>query len=79
MIRTIVRSARQDALEATKPSFVFYFVDEPQYATRDKRGTLAHMIKCYRADRRRFHVKRDGLHRYLITCGNATACIEARA
>ncbi len=79
MIKTIVRSARQDALEASKPSFVFYFMDSPQYVTRDRRGTLAHMLKCYRANPRFYQIKRDGMHRYLITCGLGVACIEARA
>ena len=78
MISTIIHSARQDALEPRKPAFWFYFIDEPQYGTPEKRGKLAHMLKCYRAAPDRYSVRKVGLHRYLITCGSAVACIEAQ-
>ena len=80
MIRTIIRNARQDALESQKPVFVFYFADEPQYAAQDARGRLAHMLKCYRAAPDRYSVRKAGLHHYVVTMphSTATAIIEAR-
>jgi hypothetical protein len=80
MIKTIIRNARQDALEPQKPTFVFYFADEPQYAAQDARGRLAHMLKCYRAAPTRYFVRKAGLHRYEITLrgSSAVAVIEAR-
>ena len=80
MIKTIIRSARQDALEPQKPVFVFYFADEPQYAANDKRGRLAHLLKCYRAAPERYLVRKLGVHAYEITMrgANSVARIEAR-
>ncbi len=80
MIKTIIRNARQDALEPRKPAFVFYFADEPQYAAHDKRGRLAHMLKCYRAAPERYSVRKVGLHSYVITMPHSavSAIIEAR-
>jgi hypothetical protein len=80
MSRTIISNARQDALEPQKPAFVFYFADEPQYAAHDKRGRLAHLLKCYRAAPERYSVRKAGLHRYEVTMphSTATAIIEAR-
>ncbi len=79
MIKTIISNARQDALEPQKPAFVFYFADEPQYAARDKRGRLAHLLKCYRAAPERYSVRKAGLHAYEVTmCGSGSiARIEA--
>ena len=80
MIKTIIRNARQDALEPRKPVFVFYFADEPQYAAQDARGRLAHLLKCYRAAPERYSVRKAGLHAYEITMrgSSAVAIIEAR-
>jgi len=80
MIKTIIRNARQDALEPHKLAFVFYFADEPQYATRDARGRLAHLLKCYRAAPERYSVRKAGLHSYVVTMPHSavTAIIEAR-
>jgi hypothetical protein len=80
MIRTIISNARQDALEPYKPVFVFYFADEPQYAAPEKRGRIAHLLKCYRAAPERYSVRKAGLHRYLVTMpfSTVTAIIEAR-
>ena len=79
MIRTTIRSARQDAIEPHKPTFVFYFEDEPQYAARDTRGRLAHMLKTYRAHPERYSVAKIGLHAYRVTMrgSSASARIEA--
>jgi hypothetical protein len=80
MIKTIIRNARQGALEPHKPAFVFYFADEPQYAAQDARGRLAHLLKCYRAAPERYSVRKAGLHAYEITMrgSSAVAIIEAR-
>jgi hypothetical protein len=80
MIRTIISNARQDALEPQKPAFVFYFADEPQYAAHDKRGRLAHLLKCYRAAPERYSVRKAGLHAYEVTMrgSSAVARIEAQ-
>jgi len=80
MIKTIIRNARQDALEPRKPAFVFYFADEPQYAAPERRGHLAHLLKCYRAAPDRYSVRKAGLHSYVVTMphSSATAIIEAR-
>jgi len=80
MIKTIIRSSRQDALEPHKPAFVFYFADAPQYMAEDSRGHLAHLLKCYRAAPERYIVHKAGLHRYLVTMPHTTveAIIEAR-
>ena len=80
MIRTIISNARQDALEPHKLGFVFYFADEPQYAAPEKRGRIAHLLKCYRAAPERYSVRKAGLHRYVVTMPHsaATAIIEAR-
>jgi hypothetical protein len=80
MIRTIISNARQDALEPHKPAFVFYFADEPQYAAPERRGHLAHLLKCYRAAPERYSVRKAGLHRYVVTMPHSTvsAIIEAR-
>lgn len=80
MIKTVIRNARQDALEPRKPAFVFYFADEPQYAAHDARGRLAHLLKCYRAAPERYSVRKAGLHAYEITMrgSSAVAIIEAR-
>jgi hypothetical protein len=78
-IRTVISSQRQNAIEASKPAFVFYFEDEPQYMARDARGKIAHMLKCYRAHPERYSVTKMGTHAYrVMTCGrNAIARIEA--
>jgi hypothetical protein len=80
MIRTIISNARQDALEPQKPAFVFYFADEPQYAVHDRRGRLAHLLKCYRAWPDRYSVRKAGLHAYEVTMrgSSAVARIEAQ-
>lgn len=65
-IRTIIRSARQDAIEPTKPAFVFYFEDQPQYVARDPRGRVAHLLKVYRAHPERYTVQKIGTHTYRV-------------
>jgi hypothetical protein len=80
MIRTIISNARQDALEPHKPAFMFYFADEPQYAAPEKRGRIAHLLKCYRAAPERYSVRKAGLHAYEVTMrgSSAVARIEAQ-
>jgi len=80
MISTIVSNARQNALEPHKPVFVFFFADEPQYAAPEKRGRIAHLLKCYRAAPERYSVRKAGLHSYVVSMPHSvvTAIIEAR-
>jgi hypothetical protein len=66
MIKTVISSARQNAIEPTKPQFRFWFTDEPQFAAPDLRGRFAHMLKCYRAQPRIYSVKKTGVHVYEI-------------
>jgi hypothetical protein len=49
-----------------KPQFTFYFVDEPQFATRDARYVTANQLRCYRKHSERYEFKRLGLHRYQV-------------
>ncbi len=65
-MQTIIKSARQDAIESSKPRFQFWFADEPQFAGYELRGKIAHMLKCYRAHPDRFQVSRIGTHDYAI-------------
>jgi hypothetical protein len=44
MIKTIISSAKQDAIEPFKPVFMFGFVDAPQFVATECRGRIAHMI-----------------------------------
>jgi len=37
-MQTVIRSARQDAIEPNKPRFQFWFADEPQFAAYELRG-----------------------------------------
>jgi hypothetical protein len=78
-LRTIISSPRQDAIEPFKPAFSFCFEDEPQYAVTERRGKIAHMLKCYRKHPERYQVIKAGTHCYRIMCGRAVARIEAMA
>jgi len=74
---TIISSKRQDAIEPFKPRFQFYFVDQPQFATYERRGKLAAMLKSYRSQPNLYTVRKIGLHSYLIRCKRSSviACI----
>lgn len=77
-LRTTIRSTQQDAIEPHKPTFVFYFEDEPQYAARDARGRVAHMLKAYRAHPERYAVTKVGVHAYrVVTRNGLVARIES--
>lgn len=66
-MQTVIRSARQDAIEPHKPRFQFWFEDEPQFACHELRGRIAHMLKCYRAHPERYQVRKLATHDYAIT------------
>lgn len=65
-IQTIIDSPRQRAIEPHKPRFQFYFADEPQFATYEGRGRIAHMLKCYRAHPDRYILRRVGIHHFTV-------------
>lgn len=75
--QTIISSKRQDAIEPFKPRFQFWFADEPQFATYERRGKLAAMLKSYRSLPERYTVRKAGLHSYLILhkSSGVIACI----
>jgi hypothetical protein len=75
--QTIISSKRQDAIEPLKPRFQFWFVDQPQFATYERRGRLAAMLKYYRNHPDQFKVSKAGLHCYIIRNrdSSAVACI----
>ena len=50
-----------------KAEFTFYFMDEPQFRTTDKRYITANMLRAYRAHPERYTLKKVGLHRYFVT------------
>jgi hypothetical protein len=79
MIRTTIRSPRQDAIEPHKPAFVFYFEDAPQYVARDARGRLAHMLKSYRRHPERHRVVKAGTHAYRVFTVNSAAVARIEA
>jgi hypothetical protein len=62
-----------------KPQFTFYFVDEPQFASREARHVTANQLWCYRKHPERYELKRLGLHRYQVRINpwikNSTAAI----
>lgn len=72
-MQTIIDSPRQRQLELLKPRFQFYFADEPQFATYDKRGRIAHMLKNYRAHPEMYELRRHGLHHYSVRVVGSTA------
>ena len=78
MIKTIISSAKQDAIEPFKPAFMFGFIDEPQYAVTDRRGRIAHLLKCYRKHPNMYQIKRKGLHDYEVQHGSVVARIWAQ-
>lgn len=65
-IVTVISSKRQDALEAIKPRFQFWFADEPQFAGYDKRGRFAALLLSYRAHPERYRIQKLGVHDYAI-------------
>ena len=79
ILRTIISSPRQDAIEPLKPAFSFCFEDEPQYSCIERRGKIAHLLKCYRKHPERYRVIKAGTHCYRIVCGLTVARIEAVA
>lgn len=79
MIRTTIRSPRQDAIEPSKPAFVFFFEDAPQFVARDARGRLAHMLRCYRRRPERHSVVKVGTHAYRIFTVNSAAVARIEA
>ena len=65
-MQTIIDSPRQRMIEPGKPRFQFYFADEPQFASYEKRGIIAHMLKSYRAHPERYILRRVGLHHFTV-------------
>ncbi|UOF82424.1 UNVERIFIED_CONTAM: hypothetical protein [Bacteriophage sp.] len=41
-----------------KPQFTFGFIDEPQFRCRDTRAHVAHLLRAYRANPRRYQLTR---------------------
>lgn len=78
-MHTVISNARQDALEPHKPAFTFYFADEPQYACAERRGRIAHMLKCYRAHPAQYRVRKVSTHTYHVSgiCRSVVAVITA--
>jgi len=77
-MRTIISSPRQNAIEPNKPRFQFYFADEPQYAAFERRGHIAHLLKCYRRHPERHMVRKLGTHLYSIhTIGSDITAVIA--
>ena len=66
IIKTVISSKRQDALEAIKPRFQFWFADEPQFAAYDKRGRFAARLLSYRAQPDQYTIRKLGTHDYAI-------------
>lgn len=59
-----------------KPTFNFYFADEPQFATVADRAWLAHALRAYRKHSERYQLKRIGLHWYTVQHGDTVAVIS---
>jgi hypothetical protein len=78
-MQTVIRSARQDAIEPNKPRFQFWFADEPQFAVYELRGRIAHMLKCYRAHPERYQVRKLATHDYAIQVRGADAAARIGA
>lgn len=72
-MQTVIESPRQRTLEPLKPRFQFYFADEPQFATYEVRGRIAHMLKCYRAHPDRYILRRVGLHHFTVQVRGSSA------
>ena len=71
MIKTIISNTKLNALEASKPNFVFYFKGDEQFFAVERRGKIAHDLKCYRAHPDRYRVSKVGVHTYtIISTGN---------
>ena len=71
MIKTTISNTKLDALEASKPNFVFYFKGDEQFFAVERRGKIAHDLKCYRAHPDRYRVSKVGVHTYtIISTGN---------
>lgn len=70
---TVIRNARQDAIEPNKPRFQFYFADQPQYAVYECRGRIAHMLKGYRRNPTLYILRRHGMHHYSVRTVNGSA------
>ena len=54
-----------------KTAGLFYFADEPQYATSESRQWIAHYLRACRNSRgnlgiRRYQVRREGFGRYTV-------------
>ena len=77
-MRTIISSPRQNAIEPDKPRFQFYFADEPQFAVFERRGSIAHLLKCYRRWPERHTVRKLGTHLYSVhTIGSDSTAVIA--
>lgn len=72
-MQTIIDSPRQRMIEPHKPRFQFYFADEPKFATYEKRGRIAHMLKSYRAHPEIYILRRIGLHHFTVQTRNSSA------
>lgn len=72
-MQTIIDSPRQRKIEPHKPRFQFYFADEPQFATYEKRGRIAHMLKTYRAHPELYILRRVKLHYFTVQTRNSNA------
>lgn len=49
-----------------KPQFVFYFADEPHFASAEPRYHVAHLLRSYRAHPERYELRRESAHRYSV-------------
>jgi hypothetical protein len=61
-----------------KPTFNFYFADEPQYATIADRAWLANALRAYRKHANRYELRKLGTHWYTVRTrgGDAVAVIS---
>ena len=59
-----------------KPTFNFYFADQPEFATVADRAWLANALRAYRKHPARYQLTRLGLHWYSVQCGSAVAVIS---
>jgi len=63
-----------------KPVCHFHFIDEPGFRSRDSRAHVAHLLRAYRSDSRRFSVSRvsAGVYHVRMSGCNVTAVIETK-
>jgi hypothetical protein len=63
-----------------KPLCHFHFMDEPQFRAHDSRAHVAHLLRAYRSDSRRFSISRvsSGMYHVRMTGHSVTAVIETK-